>query len=303
MKHVALMDRVLEEHLATIAQDGIDRYVLEDKQLRLAFVHGTALVNRMRANHAFGPAATRVMGEAYLLALLAAATLKESERLSLIVETDGELPGLVAEANQIGHVRGYLRNEEFTVDAERGVYSAFGRGFIGILRVAADGQSTQGQIEWAGGDLVGNMARYYAHSEQTATVLDVGIYFDPQGRVAGAAGMMLQALPGAPAGLIERASTALAGAGRIAAAFASGATASDIVHRTLSEFDPTFLGSTAAEFYCDCSKERFGTFLAALPPDERSDILENGPFPLKTTCHNCNSTYSFPRDELNSLLA
>ena len=33
------------------------------------------------------------------------------------------------------------------------------------------------------------------------------------------------------------------------------------------------------------------------------DLAANGPFPLKTTCHNCNSVYEFTQDEVKSLLA
>jgi len=54
---------------------------------------------------------------------------------------------------------------------------------------------------------------------------------------------------------------------------------------------------------CHCSKSRFRRFMAALPEEELADILENGPFPVVTTCFNCNSEYNFPRNEIENILA
>jgi redox-regulated HSP33 family molecular chaperone len=44
-------------------------------------------------------------------------------------------------------------------------------------------------------------------------------------------------------------------------------------------------------------------YIAALPQEEPADILENGPFPVVTTCFNCNSEYEFPRSEIEKMLA
>jgi redox-regulated HSP33 family molecular chaperone len=43
--------------------------------------------------------------------------------------------------------------------------------------------------------------------------------------------------------------------------------------------------------------------MAALPQEELAEILENGPFPVVTTCFNCNSAYKFPRIEIEKLYA
>jgi redox-regulated HSP33 family molecular chaperone len=48
-------------------------------------------------------------------------------------------------------------------------------------------------------------------------------------------------------------------------------------------------------------KERFKNFIAALPGDELREIITQGPFPLKLTCYNCNTSYN-PHPELEALL-
>ena len=304
MKQQPLRDRSTEQHLERIAEDASDLFLAGDGAVRLAVVHGTTLVNRMIANHKLNPTAGLVLGQAYLLALLASSTLKDDERLSIVVESDGPVEGLSAEANSFGQVRGYLHNSEFSLSAEVGMPQLFRSGVLSVMRIAADRSIPfQGQIEWQPGDLTENMAWYYANSEQTATLLDVNIHFSEDQRVQGAAGIILQALPDAPEGMLEEMGGALAASRPIGARFARGETASRLIQHHLHDWNPQLVGTRPAEFYCGCSHERFGRFLSALPESEKQDILENGPLPLKTTCHNCNSTYRYERGELEELFA
>tara|TARA_B100000614_G_scaffold128338_1_gene114553 strand:- start:171 stop:1190 length:1020 start_codon:yes stop_codon:yes gene_type:complete len=302
MKQQPLRDRTTEGHLDSIAGDATDIYLLAGGTVRMAVVHGTTLVNRMAANHNLSGTGALILGQAYLLALLASSTLKDEERLSLVVDCDGPLTGLSAEANSYGHVRGYLRNNEVRLADSGSIEDIFGTGVLSVIRASADARHPfQGQTEWQRGDLTQNLAWYYANSEQTATLVDVNVHFDANKRIRGAAGVLVQQLPGARDGVLEEIGTALDAVRPLGAAFAAGATAASIVQQNLGPWEPELVGTRAAEFYCGCSHERFGRFLAALPEDERSDILENGPFPLKTTCHNCNSTYRFEREELERL--
>jgi molecular chaperone Hsp33 len=52
---------------------------------------------------------------------------------------------------------------------------------------------------------------------------------------------------------------------------------------------------------CHCSKKRFRHFLTQLPPSELEDILENDPFPVRLTCHNCSSEYTLSRAEIERI--
>ncbi len=304
MKQQPLRDTVIKDHFQTIAGDATDTFLLADGTVRAAVVHGTALVNRMQVNHHLSGTGSLILGQAYLLALLAASTLKDEDRLSLVVECTGPVGGLSAEANSHGQVRGYLHNSEVRLSEAGSVEDIFGTGSLTMIRVGPDMQHPfQGQTEWHWGDLAQNVAWYYASSEQTATLVDVNVHFDEDKRIRGAAGILVQALPGASPDVLQQIGDALKPVRPMGAAFAAGTTASQLVQNYLAPWSPDLVGTKAAEFYCSCSHERFGQFLAALPDDEQRDILENGPIPVKTTCHNCNSTYRFERDELVQLFS
>jgi molecular chaperone Hsp33 len=304
MKQQPLRDKVIEEHLQAIAGDATDTYLLADGTVRAVIVHGTTLVNRMQVNHALSGTGALILGQAYLLALLSASTLKDEDRLSLVVDSSGPVGGLSTEANSHGQVRGYLHDPEIRLSEVGSIEDAFGTGTLTMIRVGADTQHPfQGQTEWHRGDLAQNLAWYYAHSEQTATLVDVNVHFDDDKRIRGAAGVLVQAMPGASPDILQEIGDALKPVRPLGAAFAAGATTAQLVQTHLTPWSPELVGTRAAEFYCSCSHERFGQFLAALPDNERRDILENGPIPVKTTCHNCNSTYRFERDELLRLFS
>lgn len=304
MKQQPLRDPTMDRHLASIAGDATDIYLLANGTIRAAVVHGTALVNRMAVNHNLSGTGALILGQAYLLALLASSTLKNEERLSLVVDTDGPIGGLAAEANSGGQVRGYLKNNEVRLAEHPSIAEIFGTGSLSMIRVGSDARHpVQGQVDWERGDLTENLARYYARSEQTASLLDVNVHFDEEKRIRGAAGVLVQELPGADDGILEAIGAALDPVRPLGAGFAAGATGAQIVQQHLAPWKPQLIATRAAEFYCGCSHERFGRFLAALPQEERDDILEHGPFPLKTTCHNCNSTYRFEREELVALFS
>ena len=80
--------------------------------------------------------------------------------------------------------------------------------------------------------------------------------------------------------------------------FANGETPAHVIHTLLASFEPEVIGSRSIEFLCTCSSERFGDYLRSLPEGELDDILEHGPFPVKVTCHNCNSTYMYSKEEI-----
>ncbi|MBU1241404.1 Hsp33 family molecular chaperone HslO, partial [Myxococcota bacterium] len=52
---------------------------------------------------------------------------------------------------------------------------------------------------------------------------------------------------------------------------------------------------------CRCSPVQMKSYLLLLPLADREDISRNGPFPLEIRCHNCNTRYLFPQEELLDL--
>lgn len=295
----------LEYHLEQIAADGVDLFLTEGG-VRGAIVHGTQLVNAMRANHGLGIMETLILGHAYLAVGLMATTLKEQGRVGIAMECSGPVKGINVESTARGDIRGYLHNPNIAITEEQEEFNTsefIGTGIISVTRyLASRKQPFTGQVLIEHGRIARDMANYYLQSEQTPTAFNLSVKFDTHGNVTGAGGLFAQALPRTGEETRAELDDRIAQLPSLGTAFSEGTTGADILRRYFGDLGLQVTGTRKAEFFCHCSKDRFGRFLATLPQDELDDIEEHGPFPLRTTCHNCNSTYEFSRDEIQQLV-
>ncbi len=298
MQQQPISDPRIIQHLSTIATDGVDLFLLAEGTVRLVIIHGTTMANLMVANHNPGGPGAAILTEGYLLGALASSTLKNEESLGLLVESDGPIRGLSVDANAFGHIRGYLQSEVSQGDW-------FGDGTLELVRVSVDRpRPVRGQVELTGGStLTAALQEYFRQSEQTATAITTSIDQDQDSRILGAGALLVQAMPGADRSVFQMIAEEARRSDDLGAAFSSGATAADLVRTRFNHWNPHLVATRNVEFFCSCSEERFMQFLAALPEKEQEDILLEGPFPLVTTCHNCNSNYSFSRETLTALFA
>jgi molecular chaperone Hsp33 len=288
-------------------KDRIYPFLLEGVNVRGALIHGTHMVAEMRAAHELGPLETLLLGHAYLAAGLLTANMKGGDRMNLRVECDGPARGFSAEANARGDVRGYLLHNP--VDMEDRILddyklaSIWGAGTLALSRYP-EGSTTgfTGRVELEKGSLAVNLARYYLRSEQTPTAFVLSIKFDRQGKLLGAGGLFLQTLPGADDRVLEEVENRLVSMDSVASAFAEGKKPAEFLDESFGKFFPRILASNRIEFFCPCGSAYFSSFIGALPLPELEDMAEKGPFPVTTTCHNCNSTYEFAEDEIRGML-
>lgn len=307
MKLVPIEDAALLEQFQRIAEDGMDIFLLSDSNYRGAVLHSTRLINQMRENHGLGVLETLLLGHAYIAAGLLTSLVKGKDKISITLECDGPARGFSVESNARGEVRGYLRVNAIPVDAppESFDLSPFiGNGTLSVARhLEAARQPFSGTIDIEYGNLAKDLANYFVISEQLPSAVSLSIQFDREGRVSGAGGLFIQALPGADATAgpeLEKAVRSLPSLGSL---FSNGETPAHIINEYFRGFEPDIIGSRTVEFSCPCSSERYGRYLASLPQNELDDILENGPFPLLVTCHNCNSSYSYSREEVEQIEA
>ncbi len=300
-----LNDDILERRLAGFQPDGLTIFTLENDTIRGVLASTTAMVARMRAAHGLGILETLVLGKAYTAAALLSATIKGDDRIAMKVEGDGPAQGFWVECTASGDVRGRLFTPSIELDsAPESLDTAplIGSGTISLTRfMAGRTEPVSGSSALKSGRIAEDLAWYYHLSEQTRSSFTVGRHFDAEGRVAGAGGLFLQALPGASDEALDRVERLVYGMAPLGETFASGATRMDICLRSFPFFDYNHLDDKTTRFHCSCSKERLGLYLASLPADELQDMAVKGPFPVEVTCHNCGSVYAYPKEELEAM--
>ena len=295
-------DQDLLRHLDEIPEDGRQVVLLADGQIRPTGLGGTTMVNQMRANFNLGMLETYILGQAYIAAGLMASSVKGNDRIQLNVECGGPIGGIYVESWACGAVRGFIKNNPISVERpleSKDLSLLYGPGFISVTKLL-EGSRTPftGQTMMQYGDLARDLALYYNESEQTPTMFSLGVNFDKQGRVNGAGGLFLQALPGCSDDVLDKLQEKSTKLPSLAKALAGGTSVLDYITANFADFGIQDLGPEPLGFSCPCTRDHFSTFLGRLPEDEKQGILDDGKFPLELECLNCGTKYSFEKDEV-----
>lgn len=289
------------------ARDGdrLTKFLADGGRIRGAYVQANLVLKEMAANHGLGVFETFVLGQGYLAALLMASTLKGDDKLNLSVKTEGPAGGFTVDTNAYGEVRGHLDNNPFRVPAEwtePTMAQILGPGLLQVTRTLEKSRVPMtGSVEYLPGSLALSLAHYYDQSEQIPTAFDLSVPFNREGVLLGAGGLVLQALPGYDPARWEAMARRLYELPSIGENATESHDPAALLSFWFSDFQPQVLASHRVEFFCPCSKAKFGKFLRGLPEKDRHEILTEGPLPLETTCHNCSSRYHFEREELLDL--
>lgn len=295
----------LRQRLEAAARDRLYRFVMRDNKVRGGLIHATRMINEMRANHDLGILETLILGQAYLAASLMTTHLKGQDRVGMKIECSGPVKGLSVEATATGEVRGFLSNPLIPIDKPLEDFNTspfFGAGFLSVTKIMDDAkQPFTGQVMLQYGSIARDVAYYYVMSEQVPTALRLNIQFDADGEVVGAGGLMLQLLPGAEESLAEELETIVSEMPGMGQAFAEGTSPEDFLHQTFSGHGIHILENHRMEFFCPCTRDRILGFMGMLPMEDIRDMAENGPYPIETHCHYCNSFYSFEQETMQEL--
>lgn len=292
-------------HLDSLPKDGISRFTLLDGTIKGAVISGTRLVSQAAENHHLGVLESLALGQALLSCALLSTSIKDEGRISIRMDCSGPLKGYSVETNEQAMVRGYLFSEGIRLDKELKSFDLqpfIGSGTLSVMRTHPDHEPYSGHIELVHGRIAEDITEYFLRSEQTHTALAVSIRFDTRGKIAGAGGIFLQAMPGAKDLDLEDAQDRIREADSLGNWLSEGRDSRAYMDSWFGAFEVQDMGWSPASFYCPCSRERFRSFLVALGTEEINKILDTGPLPLVLLCHNCGSSYAFEKDELLSLI-
>ena len=300
-----LGDAELASRLASLPNDGILRFTLLNGTIRGAIVSASSMVASLRANHRLGILETLSLGQATIAAALVSVTLKDGGKLVLREDCTGALNGFSVEATWDGKVRGYLFNDSIMLDKPLESFDLApftGKGTLSLTKYAPSGDAFTGSIALVHGRIAEDVTEYFLRSEQTRTALTVSVRFDSAGRVAGAGGLFLQAMPNASAVDVADAEFRLSELPSLGTYFSQGKTMGDFLGEWFSAFEPNVVGTGTASFTCDCERDRFARYLSNLPESELTGLIREGEDPCEIICRYCASVYHFPKDELKRIL-
>jgi molecular chaperone Hsp33 len=279
--------------------------LLPRSNLRVVAALTTEVSREARRLHQAEPGSAALLSEALTAVALLGALQKERTRVSLQLECDGPVRGLLVDAEG-GSVRGYVKKPLLAVLGAEGAFHwrplLGNSGYLSVLRDLGRGEVYRSSVELAAFELGHDLERYFAVSDQVESV--VRIRTVPSGReVLGAVGgVLLQKLPGGDAGALLDAGRRLTAQALDRALLEANGSGPALLRALFPDAEVDVLAKRPLEFRCGCSRERVHRALLALGKAELEDLLATDG-QAEATCEFCTTRYVIPGEELRTLIA
>jgi len=206
--------------------------------------------------------------------------------------------------NAQGEVRGYV--QEPLVDlplkdsGKLDVGSAVGLGELAVSRSLQNGEVYTGMVPMVSGEIAEDLVHYLLASEQIPSAMLLGVLVEKDYHVAGAAGLLIQPLPGATEMDIQAIESQL---GQLCAGIselvAQSQSMDEMLDQLLGQQPYHVLERRKVKFSCTCSKGRLSDTLVSIGKKEIADLITDGK--AEMVCHFCNEHYSFTLEEIQQI--
>lgn len=285
--------------------DYIVRAMALDGKIRAFGAITTNLVNELQHRHQATSVVTAAMGRAATVGAIMGIMLKGDDRLTIQVKGGGPIGQIVVDANAKGEVRAYASNPQVNLSLNaRGKLDVAGAvgtdGFLYVIKDLGLKEPYRGSVEIVSGELGEDFAYYFTQSEQTPSVVGVGVLVDRDYSVKIAGGFILQVLPGVSDEDITYIETQLNRIPNVTSLLSEGVTPEDILQRLIPE-EIHFLERKTIEFKCTCNRERLEGVLISLGADELRSMAEENQG-AELICSFCKEKYYFTVEDLEGLI-
>ncbi len=271
-----------------------------------AALDSTDMVAEMERIHVTSAVVSAALGRLLTACSMMGNMLKGKEdTITLRMAGNGPVGSIVAVADSHGDVKGYPVNAVVELPLnEKGkldVSGAIGKeGNLTVIKDLGLKEPYCGTIPLVSGEVAEDITAYYAVSEQIPTVCALGVLVNPDLSIRAAGGFIIQLLPAADDGTIDRLEANINRLKPVTALLEEGKTPLDILNLALDGFSPEVLYTEDVAYRCDCSKERVERALISVGAHELEEMAAAGK-DTEVKCHFCDRIYRFTPADLRRL--
>ena len=262
------------------------------------------MVEEARARHDSSPVVTAALGRLLTGAAMMGLQMKEAAgKLTLTVKGDGPVKMLTAVADAEGNVKGYAGEAQaiaHSVNGKLNVAGVVGKGELTVVKDIGLKEPYVGTCQLVSGEIAEDLTYYYAVSEQTPSVIALGVLMNKDNTVRRAGGFMLQLMPDATDEIAEKLEDIVLSLPPITAMLDEDETPEEILEDILHPFGYEELEKKPVRFRCDCTREKIALALAGLGKYDLLDLMVSQK-EVEVRCDYCNTAYTFDREELKTL--
>lgn len=285
------------------------------KNARFFLVDTTDIVQKAQDIHKCSSTAIDAFGRLLTAGVIMGSTLKGNDVLTLRTDTDGALSNMVVTAKSDGGVKGYVSDPSADVpvkdNGKSNVGALVGKGMLKIIKDMGLKEPYVGMSPIDSGEIAQDLAYYFYNSDQTPTVIALGVKLKDENTIACAGGYMVQLLPGAEDKFITALENKINAIRPMTELMMGGMNLERILKLLYEDMESEdtdklveeyeVLEEKEAEYKCDCSKEKFYKGVITLGREELKNIFDEEEI-LETECHFCGKRYQFSRDDFKEIL-
>ncbi|MBN2605235.1 MAG: Hsp33 family molecular chaperone HslO [Bacilli bacterium] len=274
-----------------------------DGTVRIYTAVTTNLVSHAQEIHDLWPTSAAAFGRLLTVSIIMGAMYKDDQELTIRVDGDGPLGGMVATVNTHGEVRGYVSNPHVFLQYDSGklnVGKAVGNGFIHVTKDLKVRDMFTSSSVIQSGEIGDDFAYYFNVSEQIPSAVGVGVLVNEENKIISSGGFILQIMPGCSEESITKIEEVIKNLPPVSSLIEKGYTPEDLMN-AVSEGEYQHLETLPLQYKCNCTKEKFEKGLISLGKDQLLEIKEEQNH-IETVCHFCNKKYYFNEDDLTQLI-
>lgn len=290
-------------------KDSMTIGITTDGAARIYTAVTTKTVQEAQRLHNLSPVASAALGRALTAASMMGFMLKQGNgKVSLQFKGDGPIGSVFAVGEPDGAVRGYCANPQVDLPpnalGKLDVGGAIGHGSLTVIRDIGVGQPYVGQIPLVTGEIAEDITYYYAQSEQTPSMVALGVLVGVDCCPIAAGGIMIQMMPGFSANdedTITAFETNMAHLPSVSEMVRQGADADELLSLVTRGLDIDVLMKGEPQYRCNCSMERVERTMAAIGRKELEKLIrEDGRASVE--CSFCDKVYELSGADLEKLL-
>lgn len=275
-------------------------------QIRFFAVTTKHLVEEKRMSQNYSPIATAAVGRLMSAALMMGAMLKsEDQKVAVQIKGEGPLGGVIASSNCKGEVKGYVENPDVVLPANEFGHLAVGDsitpGRLSVINYSKYGEPHVTTLDLISGEIGDDLSYYFGQSEQTPSVVGVGVSFNEDVSVKAAGGYIVQLLPNANEDTISKLEkNIISMKSPSEVLFANNDDPEALIKGALNGFDYEITETKDVFFNCGCSKEKSEQIISTLSMKDLKEIVDDGKG-ASLSCDYCGKSYDFSPEEIKKI--
>ena len=265
------------------------------------------IVEEARKLHDLSPTASAALGRLLTITSIMGYELKTEEAsITNQIKGNGPIGILTAVADSNGNVKGYVGNSKLDLplretDGKLDVGGAVGKqGMLYIIKDLGIGKPYVGMTPIVSGEIAEDFTNYFATSEQTPSVIALGVLVDKNG-IRSAGGYKLSLMPDATDEIISKIEEQVGKIDPVSKMLDEQKTLEEIAKEVTGDSNLKVLAEIKPEYKCNCSREKCEKGLIAIGKEELQKIIDEEE-KIEIACNFCDKKYEFTREDMKKLL-